>query len=68
MLNVTRIAVSNNNENRPFYPFMFRIGHRLNEKELTKWAKETNFYCMISCSSVYVVDEKDIAWFLLRWS
>jgi hypothetical protein len=48
--------------------FVITHDYTLNTAELTKWAIETKFRCSITDSSVYLVDEKDVEWFMLRWA
>ena len=56
----------------PMYPYKYRI--ELPRDNLTlietvkDWATDTGFKCMVIQGAVYVHNEKDAIWFVLRWS
>ena len=56
----------------PWYPYRYRINvPRTNKTKISDvitWANETGFKCAVIPGAVFVHDEKDAVWFLLRWS
>ena len=54
------------------YPYKFRIEipytNLTQVEDVKDWATDTGFDCIITPGIVYVPEEKDAVWFILRWS
>lgn len=54
------------------YPYKYRISVSRDclvlMETVQDWVKETNFKCIIVPGAVYVPEEKDAIWFVLKWS